>query len=427
MLIKLNNIARNAIWMMIEKVVAIFGLFFVTSYVARYIGPALFGELAFAMAIFQIVQVTAQMGSDNIIFKRTAKNVGSGVRLINGSFLLRLGLYVIVSTPILFYFYLQPSLISFLFAFAVCIAYLFSSLDVYAIYNNATLQSRVNTLSNMTGLATGLVVRYGIAWFELNPALLAVPIILTTAIPFIMRYRHFKRNSKAKELPVSVRNHAAHRYSHYLLMAGGAVVLSGISVSLYPRMNQFFISSVLGSYQLGIYSVALSLATSWSFVLTSVITSFYPSIYAEKNNRAALGQAAQLNWLILIVSGIITLIFFVTGEHLLSFLYGEAFKTAYVPMLILCLGTLFSSLGAVAYRFIIKYSGYRYLSVKTVVVLVLSLLTSYFLTRYYGLAGASLSFVLVEFFSLTLLNYFFNNGAILKMHLHTIGLGKWLK
>lgn len=50
---------------------------FVTSFVAKYIGPSRFGQLALAIAIFQVVQVVAQLGCDNIIFKRVSQNATS--------------------------------------------------------------------------------------------------------------------------------------------------------------------------------------------------------------------------------------------------------------------------------------------------------------------------------------------------------------
>ncbi|WP_369892462.1 oligosaccharide flippase family protein [Klebsiella pneumoniae subsp. pneumoniae] len=63
----------NAFWIMSEKIISIFGLFFVTSFVAKYIGPYRFGQIALSIAIFQVVQVISQMGCDNILFKRASK------------------------------------------------------------------------------------------------------------------------------------------------------------------------------------------------------------------------------------------------------------------------------------------------------------------------------------------------------------------
>lgn len=48
--------------MMSEKIISIFGLFFVTSFVAKYVGPTTFGQISLAIALFQVVQIIAQMG-----------------------------------------------------------------------------------------------------------------------------------------------------------------------------------------------------------------------------------------------------------------------------------------------------------------------------------------------------------------------------
>jgi O-antigen/teichoic acid export membrane protein len=69
----------NSIWMMSEKIISIFGLVFVTSYVAKYVGPTIFGEIMYATTIFQIAQVASQLGSDVIIFKRISRNQRSGL------------------------------------------------------------------------------------------------------------------------------------------------------------------------------------------------------------------------------------------------------------------------------------------------------------------------------------------------------------
>jgi O-antigen/teichoic acid export membrane protein len=42
--------------MISEKIISIFGLIFVTSFVAKYIGPENFGKLTFAGSLFAIVQ-----------------------------------------------------------------------------------------------------------------------------------------------------------------------------------------------------------------------------------------------------------------------------------------------------------------------------------------------------------------------------------
>ncbi|HCT7994917.1 TPA: oligosaccharide flippase family protein, partial [Proteus mirabilis] len=124
-----KQILHNAIWMMSEKAVSIIGLFLVTSYVARYVGPETFGIIALATAIFQVVQIIAQLGNDNIIFKRVSKNKQSGIKLIKSTFFIRSFIYITITIPLLIYFYSYKDNFTFLFSLAISIACYFSSID----------------------------------------------------------------------------------------------------------------------------------------------------------------------------------------------------------------------------------------------------------------------------------------------------------
>ena len=119
-----KNSIINAMWMMSEKVITLFGLFFVTSFVAKYIGPSRFGQLALAIAIFQVVQVVAQLGCANIIFKRVSQNATSGLKLIYSSFAIRAAIYIFIAFIVLAFFYKDTDFINFVF-FVVCVYCLF--------------------------------------------------------------------------------------------------------------------------------------------------------------------------------------------------------------------------------------------------------------------------------------------------------------
>lgn len=118
---RFNKIALNAVWMMSEKIISIFGLIFVTSSVAKYVGPNLFGQIALSLSIFQIVQIIAQMGGGTIIFKRLSKNINSGILLLNSTLYMRVLLYFIISFPVLVYYSYKSDYLSSVFIFATFI------------------------------------------------------------------------------------------------------------------------------------------------------------------------------------------------------------------------------------------------------------------------------------------------------------------
>ncbi|MDC5388265.1 hypothetical protein OHW71_16045, partial [Acinetobacter baumannii] len=61
-----NSRIQNSMWMVLEKGVAFFGLIFVVSAVAKYLGPEVYGYLALAASVFSIVNVVARLGLDQV-------------------------------------------------------------------------------------------------------------------------------------------------------------------------------------------------------------------------------------------------------------------------------------------------------------------------------------------------------------------------
>ncbi len=134
-----------------------------------------------------------------------------------------------------------------------------------------------------------------------------------------------------------------------------------------------------GARDLGVYSVASQLATSWMFITSAFVTSFYAKIYAEKDSDVALKLAAILNGGVFLCGLIIVSLIALIGKYLIRLLYGIEYSDSYMIMLILCLNTLFSCMGPIASKFIIFKSNFSFLSIKMIITMVLSLPIAYFL------------------------------------------------
>ncbi|KAB7895200.1 oligosaccharide flippase family protein [Rouxiella sp. S1S-2] len=411
-----KKVLYNSLWMMLEKVISIFGLIFVTSFVAKYVGPTIFGEIAYATSLFQIIQVLAQLGSDVLIFKRVSRNERSGIKLINATVMLRGLVYIIASIPVLWYFYEKYDLTSFAYVFSVFLSCLFFSLDVFAIYNDAKLESKKNTMVNMSGLTISLIIRWFIPFLKLNPLFLCIPIVLTSLIPFCVRLIAYRKNFAIK--PKFQRHRR--KYVNYVLVCGASLVISTLSVAIYPRLGMLILGSMESSKAVGIFSVAATLAGSWAFVCNSLITSSLPSIFREKEETDTIFKTAGLNLVIIFVSLLVILGFYLLGQMILKLLYGDQFSLSYIPLLILCFSTFISLLGTISARIIVKYSGYTFLSKKMICVTILSVALNFIFINMYGIVGAAIATLLTEVVSLTVLNYFFKRGIIFRLHLATL-------
>ncbi|MGL4670362.1 MAG: oligosaccharide flippase family protein [Lactobacillaceae bacterium] len=420
-----RKVISNSIWMIIEKIVSIFGLIFVTSYVAKYIGPSNFGKITFVSSIFIIVQAIAMFGSEHILLKRVSKNRDSGIKLMLSTVKLRNAAFFLISLVVISALYVESDYVTFVFGIATAIAYYFSTIDIYSVYNNATLNSKINTVCNVIGLVISLIVRLLIASFEINYLYLSIPIILVTLIPYILKRALFYKVNIRGGKVFTLRNEL--KYSKYMFFAGVPLAISTVSVIIYARIAQFFIIKFGGTEQLGIYSVGSQLATAWTFITMAIITSYFARIYDTKNREVAINMAAKLNGIVFLISIAIIFSINIFGEYFIHLLYGVQFRDAYFIMMIMTFNSLFSAMGPVANKFIVYDSGYSYLSKKMISAMFITLPISYYLTSKYGMYGAAFGTIITEFLSLTVLNYFFNKGVIFRIHMKSFNIPNYFK
>ena len=405
-----GKIVSNSLWMMLEKVISIFGLIFVTSYVAKYIGPTNFGKIALATTLFTFVQTLTWFGNQEILFKRVSKNHQSGLNYLSNTQQIRFYLFLFMSLPILFGLYIFTDLLTLIFGIATAFATYFITQDIYAVYNNAVLHSYINAIVNMVGLSIALAVRYVIVLFELEYAYLSIPIVLVTLIPYLLKRYWFNRSLKTPILNQQ-------KYRKYYFLAGGSLVISTLAISFYTQITSLMLAKLTSLKDLGVYAVAVTLGTAWSFINFAVITSVLSKIYREKSHYGSYVMIAKTNLVILAVSLSVVAVLGLLGPWIIETLYGAAYQDAYKLLIILALSTMLSGLGTIAARLMVKEESYAYISKKMLFVALSALPISYGMIYVYGLIGAAYSVFIIELLSLTVFNYFYKDGLIFKIHL----------
>lgn len=412
-----KKIFSNSLWMMLEKFLGIFGLIFVNSYMAKYIGPENFGKLAFTTSIFIFVQTLSWFGAQNILFKRFSENVQSGIRLAISTQLMRNSIYFIISIFTLIYLWFSSDTLTFIFGIGNFIASYFLVNDFFSIHNNSQLISIVNALTNIIGLFIALTLRFVLVLFEADAYTMIFPIIIMAMIPFFLRKIYFYK--KYRNIQNKKNNK---KYNNYMFMTGGSLVLSTLSIVLYTQISNIFLAKFTSFADLGVYNVALTLGAAWNFINIALITSYFSKIYATSNDLVELRYLRQIHWLIIFVTFSAMTGVFLFGSWGVSVLYGEEFIDAVKLLPFIVCATMLSALGTISYRYMIKLNGYKYLSIKMLTISLISVPLSYICIQYYGVMGAALCFILIEFLSLTFANYFFKDQVILKLHLNVIGL-----
>lgn len=407
----------NSIWIMLEKSVNIIGLIYINALMAKYIGPEDFGKINISTSLFIFVQTLSWFGGQNILFKRMSENTKSGIALAMHTQNQRRIFFLLSSSSVLIYLYFFTDIIVFLFGVANGIATYYIVMDFFSIYNNTQLKSKINTITNVIGLSVALVIRFYISHFKLPVYYLTLPIILIPLIPYILRLLYFKYTTE-----VHGNRKGAGMYNRHMLFTGGALILSSLSADIYTQISSIFLAKILSYSNLGVYSVALTIGGAWSFIVLALITSFFSKIYSEKDQITVEMLLIKINRIVILFSLIALGGFYIFGDYFIHLLYGDKYMDSVNIIPIIIIGTMFSALGTICYRYMIKESGYSYLAKKMFLCCVLTIPLSWLMINSYGINGAAYCFLIVEILSCTLLNYFFRNKTIIKMHLNIFKL-----
>jgi len=243
----------NAAWMMSEKIISVFGVIFVTSYVAKSFGPTVFGQMAFSTSLFAMVQTVAIFGTETILFKRVSKNASKGLRLMTIARTLRMVLLLVTSVPVLIWVWYNMQENFLAFALASFVASVFVTQDTFSVYNNARLASRLNTIANAVGMLLSFSISFIVAWLRLNPLWLTLSIVAVTLVPYLIKRRNFYQDHQDQMPPREKRT----AYLRYLMYAGLPLAISSIFISVQVKAAQMFLAGTAPARDLGLFAAGI--------------------------------------------------------------------------------------------------------------------------------------------------------------------------
>lgn len=402
-----NKLINNAVWLLLERLISALGALFITIYTARYLGPENMGIINYAIAIGAIIVPLAKLGSDSLIFDRTAKNEVQGRRLLKFSQGIRRVIYFIVSVFLFFIISMVDESINRLVVIGIFFSFYFTSLDSYKPFFDATLQSNKNAIYSQLGLFSAHIARLVFIFFSLPLQWFTIPYILNSAIPYLFKKYYFNKKNDAIRSKRLIK-----KYRNFSIHAGVPLAISGLSIVLYLKVSQLLLVSLVGVYDVGIYSAAATLGQSWIFIPVSFITVCLTKIAGDQKNKEI--GFSFLYFTSFIISFPFIFFIYIFDTEIIQLTFGQEFYEISEVLLMLTCSSFFSVWGVIGYRIIINQGGYKYLMKKMIFMALINIIISYYFIYNFGLIGAGISMLITEVLSATLGNYFFKRNYILK-------------
>ncbi|MDR3491374.1 MAG: flippase, partial [Gammaproteobacteria bacterium] len=169
------------------------------------------------------------------------------------------------------------------------------------------------------------------------------------------------------------------------------LILSGIAISLYMRIDQIMIKEMLDEKAVGLYSSAVRLSEAWYFVPVIVTSSLFPAIVnAKKISEDLYNKRLQRLYLIMIYTAVgIALPVTLMAKTIVVTLYGIHYQDAGLVLSIHIWAGVFVGLGVANGPWFLSENLQKLATINTLMGAAVNVVLNYFFIPIYGIEGVA--------------------------------------
>ncbi len=325
--LNVNNFKKyfhNSVWLFSEKVLRIVVGLFVTSWVARYLGPDSYGLFNYVLSFASMFGALASLGLDGILARDLVREANKTNQLLGTAFVLKLIASILVLILILFIlFFISINIYTKTLIFIISIANIFQSFNVIDIYFQAKVESKFAVYANVILLLLSSVFKIYLIKSSAPLLYFCFSVIFDSfvlAIGLVYFYLKNKNEILRWKFDIDI--------ARNFLLSSWPLIIGMASASIYMRIDQIMIKQFLGNASLGYYAAAVRLVEVWIFVSTVITQSFSTAVTnAKKINQGLFLERIQMQYNLLVkISFLILLGTLVFADLIVSFLYGKSFE-----------------------------------------------------------------------------------------------------
>jgi PST family polysaccharide transporter len=322
----LRRIAGNAGWLMLDKLLRIGVGAFVSVWVARYLGPELYGSLNFATAFVALFGAFATLGLDTIIVSQLVRDTAAAGEMLGTAFAIRISgsivAFLLAAGTIRI---LEPDdsraliLVSILGGGLV-----FQSFDTVDLFFQAEVRSRLTVWAKNSAFILVAVLKIVLIRMRaplVSFAAAALVEIVLGAVGLLIAYRA----SGGRLLAWRISGQRA----RHLLRAGWPMILSTMAIMTYVRIDTVMLKVMQGDIAAGLYAAAVRVSEVWILIPSSIVSSVSPAILRSRDNRAVYHARLRRLFAVMTTAGLfITAAVAATSPWVIRILYSGAFSSA---------------------------------------------------------------------------------------------------
>ncbi len=411
---------KNTSWLFAEKILRILISFLVTVLVIRYLGPEQFGLLSYAISFYALFTAISVLGLENISIRELVKYPEQRDNILGSVFLLRLvgGIVTIILIALTLFISGEPTDISILILI-ISTSIVFQSFSVIDYYFRAEVKAKYSVYVMMASVLFTSSLK--ILLIVLEAPLIYFAIVfsvefLIAAAGFLLVYKH----NKLKIIKWKFRKETAVN----LLKDSWPLILAGLVISIYTKIDQVMIKNMLDSKELGYYAAAVKLSEAWYFIPVALTNSIFPAIINAKkvSNKFYFNRMQKLYDILAWMAISIAIPVSIFSREIINILFGSEFQSAAPVLTIYIWAGVAVFLGVASSQYLITENFTKLSFFRTFIGMIFNVILNLILIPKYGIVGAAVA-TLVSYSVATFSLIFISKTSLqIKMMLKSIFL-----
>ena len=398
---------KNTSWLFAEKILRMVVGLLVGIWVARYLGPDKFGLLSFAHSFVGLFTIFATLGLDEIVVRELVKDESRRDSLVGTTFWLKLfGAFLVLLVLAFAINFTSNDVDTHILVFIIASATIFQSFNIVDFYFQSKILSKFVAYANFISLFISTILK--IALILSHASLLAFAwVVLFDSFVLACGFIYFF----LKHSTFRIKYLIFHKSTAIdLLKDSWPLIFSGGVLMIQARIDQVMIKEMLGSLEVGYYSVAMRLIEAAAFIPMLLKSSLYPSIQSAKIQSKALYQDRlinfyRLNFLLFLVLAIPIFIF---AEPIIVLLFGIEYQPAGVLLALLSIRLFFANMGVARGTYIVTENLMKFSMITMILGTIVNIYLNYVLIPNYGARGAIVATIVSFFTTIYLVDIFYS-------------------
>lgn len=409
---ELRRIIGNINWLTFENILRNLISLFVVAWVARYLGPEQFGLMNYALSFVALFSALATLGLDNITIRNIVSDPEKERGYLGSTLLLKFfGSLIMLIISAIGIFLLEPNnTLVHLFVVIIALGYVFKSFDTIDLWFQSQIQSKYSVFSRSIAFVIISILKVGLIITQAPLIAFVLMYTLDSLLAaLLLVYLYYKKATFPFfewEIKYDVMKS--------LLNDSWPLILSGIAIMVYMRIDQVMIGNMIGNAKLGIYSAAVKLSEAWYFIPMIISGSVYPAILnaRKKSNELYLKRMQMLydsfTWFTISAALITTFM----APFIIQIIYGVKYIEAATVLSIHIWAGVFVFLGVASSKYLVAENLTKISFYRTFIGAITNVILNFILIPIYGIFGAAIATLISQMFSAYLLNILFKKSRI---------------